>query len=45
MRLAEVDGAPPVMLRGVWGFCDCHGWQFDPNAIPDLLGQISFPEH
>lgn len=27
-----------VVLPGVWGYCGCHGWQFDPVSIPDHLG-------
>jgi hypothetical protein len=44
-RMRCEEGKAAVMLRGVWGYCDCHGWQFDPTAIPDDFGRMAFPVH
>lgn len=43
MRFDGVN--PAVMLPGVWGYCDCHGWQWNPRAIPDENGRMAFPAH
>ena len=43
MRFDGVN--PAVMLPGVWGFCDCHGWQWNPRAIPDEHGCMAYDSH
>ena len=44
MRFAEGEDDTPVMLPGVWGYCDCHGWQFDSTAVPNPFGFMPFPD-
>jgi hypothetical protein len=44
-RMRCEEGKPAVMLPGVWGYCDGHGWQLDQAAIPDIYGRMDFPAH
>ncbi|MND12021.1 hypothetical protein D3C87_504540 [compost metagenome] len=43
-RMMFIGDKPPTIVPGVWGYCDCHGWTHDPEAIPNDFGQMEIQE-